>query len=280
MFAINKRIPYFIQLEVTLIKSILKKTGCTMFNTIAQEHIMSYNDIAAANFETRIKQNPYPGRGIIIGKSDDATWQIVYWIMGRSTNSRNRCFVVDGTDIRTEPVDLSQLTDPSLIIYDAMLELPGLFLVSNGDQTRTIYDTINAGNSFEDALMTRMHEPDAPNFTPRISGMIDLRNKTPRVTMSILKSSILSSNVSDRNFFRLQFPVSGFGYGITTYQGDGNPLPGFSGDPVLLPLKGNASQIIDIYWNALNQENLVSLAVKTISSVDKSSSIIVKNKHD
>jgi hypothetical protein len=240
---------------------------------------MSYIDVAAANFETRIKQNPYPGRGIIIGKSDDATWQIVYWIMGRSTNSRNRRFVVSGKDMRTEPVDLSQLTDPSLIIYDAMLELPGLFMVSNGDQTRTIYDSIKAGNSFEDALMTRMHEPDAPNFTPRISGMIDLRNKTPLVTMSILKSSILSSNVSDRYFFRPEFPASGFGYGITTYQGDGNPLPSFSGDPVLLPLKGDASQIIDTYWNALNQDNLVSLAVKTVSLADQNSKIIVRNRH-
>lgn len=240
---------------------------------------MSFGDIAAANFETRIKQNPYPGRGIIIGKSDDATWQIVYWIMGRSTNSRNRRFVVSGTDMRTEPVDLSQLTDPSLIIYDAMLELPDLYMVSNGDQTRTIYDTMKAGKSFEDALMTRMHEPDAPNFTPRISGLIDLRSKTPQVTISILKSSILSSDVSDRYFFRPQFTVSGFGYGITTYQGDGNPLPSFSGDPVLLPLKGSASQIIDTYWNALNQDNLVSLAVKTISTHDKVSSIITRNRH-
>jgi hypothetical protein len=240
---------------------------------------MSFINVAAANFETRIKQNPYPGRGIIIGKSDDATWQIVYWIMGRSTNSRNRRFVVSGTDMRTEPVDLSQLTDPSLIIYDAMLELPGLFMVSNGDQTRTMYDTIKAGKSFEDALMTRMHEPDAPNFTPRISGIIDLRNKTPLVTMSILRSSILSSDVSDRHFFRPQFPVNGFGYGITTYQGDGNPLPSFSGDPVLLPLKGDASEIIDTYWNALNQDNLVSIAVKSISAADKSSKTIVRNRH-
>ncbi|HMA65753.1 MAG: IMP cyclohydrolase [Fibrobacterota bacterium] len=240
---------------------------------------MSFNDVAAANFETRIKQNPYPGRGIIIGKSDNATWQIVYWIMGRSTNSRNRRFVANGTDMRTEPVDLSQLTDPSLIIYDAMLELPGLFMVSNGDQTRTIYDTMKMGNGFEDALMTRMHEPDAPNFTPRISGLIDLRKEMPVVTMSILKSSSLSSNVSDRYFFRPQFPVSGFGYGITTYQGDGNPLPSFSGDPVLLPLKGDASEIIDTYWKSLNQDNLVSLAVKTVSSVDKSSHILVRNRH-
>jgi len=240
---------------------------------------MSVADSAKKNFIERIQKNPYPGRGIVIGKSDESTWHILYWIMGRSTNSRNRRFVAEGSTMRTEPVDLSLLTDPSLIIYDALLELPGIYLVSNGDQTRTVYDSIKQGKTFEDGLMTRMHEPDAPNFTPRISGMLNINGSGPQVTLSILKSSVLSSDVSDRYFFRPMYPVNGFGYGLTTYMGDGNPLPSFSGDPMLLPVAGSSEEILDTYWNALNQDNRVSLAVETISLKSKSSRILIRNRH-
>jgi IMP cyclohydrolase len=236
-------------------------------------------DLAENNFREKLQNNPYPGRGIVIGRSDEFTWQIIYWIMGRSTNSRNRRFVAENTSLRTEPVDISLLTDPSLIIYDAMLELPGLYLVSNGDQTRTIYDAIKAGTTFEDSLMTRDREPDSPNFTPRISGVLDTRSQTPRVILSILKASPIDSSSSDRFFFRPSYSQVGFGYGLTTYMGDGNPLPGFTGDPMLLPCSGTSDEIINKYWYALNEENLVSLAMKTISLKDATSKIIVRNRN-
>lgn len=240
---------------------------------------MNTKELAEHNFNEKIQNNPYPGRGIIIGRSDDSTWQIIYWIMGRSTNSRNRRFVAENTTLRTEPVDMSLLTDPSLIIYDAMLELPGLYIVSNGDQTRTIYDAIKLGTTFEDSLMTRDREPDSPNFTPRISGVIDTRSRTPRVILSILKASPIDTSFSDRFFFRPSYPQVGFGYGITTYMGDGNPLPSFTGDPLLLPCDGTTNEIIDKYWYALNEENLVSLAIKTISLKNTTSKIIVRNRN-
>lgn len=238
---------------------------------------MTAKALAEKNLQEKLEANPYPGRGLVIGKSDDSTWQIIYWIMGRSTNSRNRRFVVDGTTMRTEPVDVKLLTDPSLIIYDAMLEINNTFLVSNGDQTRTIYDFIKNGKSFEDALMTRDREPDMPNFTPRISGIIDNRASAPVVTLSILKANCVNPEMSDRFFFRPSYPDAGFGYGLTTYASDGNPLPSFSGDPMLLPCTGTAEQILETYWNVLNKENRVALAVKTISLEQNTSSILVKN---
>lgn len=241
---------------------------------------MKANDLAINNLHEKIAKNPYPGRGLVIGKSDNSTWQIIYWIMGRSTNSRNRRFVIDNTTLRTEPVDLSKLSDPSLIIYDAMLELPGFYMVSNGDQTQTIYDTIQKGGNFEDALMTRDREPDSPNFTPRISGIIDTRSSIPIVTLSILKANSIDNNFSDRFFFRPYYPQIGFAYCLTTYMADGNPLPSFTGEPLLLPCTGSPEQILDTYWSALNEENRISLAVKTIFLKENKSRIIVRNRHD
>lgn len=240
---------------------------------------MKANDLAINNFNERIIKNPYPGRGIVIGKSDNSTWQIIYWIMGRSINSKNRRFAIDNTTLRTEPVDLSKMSDPSLIIYDAMLELPGYYMVSNGDQTRTIYDTIQKGGNFEDALMTRDREPDSPNFTPRISGIIDTRSSLPIVTLSILKANPIDNIFSDRFFYRPCYPQSGLAYCLTTYMADGNPLPSFTGEPILLPCTGSPEQILDAYWSALNEENRVSLAVKTIYLKENKSRIIVRNRH-
>src|SRR5206468_12227560 len=143
--------------------------------------------IAARNFEGYLRQNPYPGRGLLIGRSSlDAGWVILYWIMGRSAPSRNRHFVAEGGTLRTVPVDPQLLTDPSLIIYEAMLELPGVYLVSNGAQTRTMYETLSTGGRFEEALAQWAQEPDAPNYTPRISAMLLLARQ--QVTMSILKA--------------------------------------------------------------------------------------------
>jgi IMP cyclohydrolase len=266
---------------------------------------MDVTNLAQSNFETHIRQNTYPGRGLIIGRGgqevveggqgqarplrdggplrDEETWLMVYWIMGRSASSRNRHFVVSESgrgqapSLRTEPVDVSHMEHPELLIYEAMLELPGLYLVSNGDQTRTIYDTLRAGGMFDAALAMREREPDAPHYTPRISGMLDLRQDVPEVTLSILKANKVDPAYTDRTIYHLTVPWMGLGVGLTTYAGDGNPLPSFTGDPLLLPLSSTAEDVLETYWNALNADNRISLAVKEISS-RQASRILVRNR--
>jgi IMP cyclohydrolase len=240
---------------------------------------MDASDIAKANFEL-LHKNPYPGRGLIIGRSSvDDAWLMIYWIMGRSASSRNRKFVVAGNTLRTEPIDTRQLEHPELLIYDAMLELPNVYLVSNGDQTRTIYDTLLSGGTFDSALEKREREPDAPHYTPRISGMLDLREYPGTVTLSILKANLANPARTDRYTYRPAKSPRGFGVGLTTYRGDGNPLPSFSSDPLLLPCSGQPEAVLDAYWNALNAENLVALAVKQISAQDGTSRILVRNRY-
>jgi IMP cyclohydrolase len=239
---------------------------------------MTINEKATATFKSHLAQNPYPGRGLVIGKSTEGTWVIIYWIMGRSANSRNRRFVAEEGALRTEPVDLASVKDPSLIIYDAMLDLPGTYLVSNGDQTRTMYETMQKGGSIEEALATREREPDAPNFTPRISGALSFAGSTVNATLSILKASGMDAAVTDRYYYYPSFPKTGFGLGLTTYSGDGDPLPSFSGDPLLLPCQGSGQEILDAYWNALDGENRVSMAVKEITKGGRESRLFVKNR--
>src|SRR5882724_5352393 len=174
-------------------------------------------EIANYNFETHLRQQSYPGRGLVMGRSEDtASWFILYWLMGRSEHSRNRRFVVEGRTLRTEPVDPSLLVDPTLIIYEAMLELPEIYLVSNGDQTRTIYETIEAGGTFEQALETREREPDAPNYTPRISAMLDLRSQAGVLALSILKANPANPELTDGTVFKPALPAPGLGVGLTT----------------------------------------------------------------
>lgn len=239
---------------------------------------MNPQEIAQSNFEQRLVNNLYPGRGLVLGKTDENTWLMIYWIMGRSTNSRNRRFVVEGQTLRTEPVDLSLVADPSLIIYEAMLDLPGTYIVSNGDQTRTIHKTLSGGGTIEAALATREREPDAPNFTPRISAMLRLENGSVSTVLSILKANPIDPAQTDRYYFRPSMPQAGFGFGLTTYSDDGNPLPSFSGDPMLLPCAGSAEQVLEQYWNALNVENRISLAVKEVTIGSGASRILVKNR--
>jgi IMP cyclohydrolase len=260
---------------------------------------MDATHIAYSHFEKHIQHNAYPGRGLVIGRSGqvigrggqgnalslrgEQIWLMVYWIMGRSVASRNRHFVVSGggwgqgQSLRTELVDTSHMEHPELLIYEAMLELPDLYLVSNGDQTRTIYDTLRAGGTFDAALATREREPDAPHYTPRISGMLDLRQDVAEVTLSILKANQADPAYTDRVTYHPAVPLAGVGVGLTTYAGDGNPLPSFSGDPLLLPLIGTAEEVLDTYWNALNADNRVALAVKEISS-RQASRILVCNR--
>lgn len=223
--------------------------------------------LARDGFERHLAANPYPGRGLVIGRAETGdAWLQVYWIMGRSENSRNRIFVAEGGELRTEAADPSRVADPSLIIYEAMLELPGAFLVSNGDQTRTAFDVMEAGGRFEDALEMREREPDAPNYTPRITGLIDVRLGEPNFALSILKANAAAPTLTDRTTFRPAPPPAGLGLGLTTYQGDGNPLPSFRGEPLWLPLAGSPEQIADAYWAALDPQNRVALAVKWIAA--------------
>ena len=230
-------------------------------------------------FEARVANNPYPGRGLVVGKDSDGEWTLVYWIMGRSSNSRNRKFVADGGTLRTEAVDPAKLEDPSLIIYEAMLERPGVQLVSNGDQTRTLFDALGHGETFTDALMRRAHEPDAPNYTPRISAMLDFRGSQPSLTMGLLVSNQHDPAETDRSFFSLAAPASGLGRALTTYLGDGSPLPSFRENPMTLPLPGDTAAIADWYWQNLDSENRVALAVKRVDESGALRQLVVRNAY-
>jgi IMP cyclohydrolase len=238
---------------------------------------------AKDEFARRVEQNAYPGRGLIVGRTSAGDWIQVYWIMGRSEGSRNRVFVADREVLRTTPWDGGAgVGDASLTLYEAMLELPGVYLVSNGDQTRTLADAIAAGDRFEAALETREREHDAPNYTPRISAMLDLRGATPSTAISILKAHPADPAETDRFTYRTTAAPLGLGQGITTYVGDGNPLPPFEGEPAWLPLEGSPQEILERYWAALDADNRVSLAVKRIpegSPGTGSSEILVRNCH-
>ncbi len=236
-------------------------------------------EIAEQNLERHLRRNSYPGRGLVVGRStDNGEWLLIYWIMGRSKNSQNRRFVSEGPVLRTEPLDPDQVADPSLIIYEAMLELPGLYLVGNGDQVRVLYDTLRTGGTFDEAMARCEREPDAPHYTPRITALLDLRS-TPKLSLSILKANPANPELTDRFTYRPASPPPGLGVGLTTYMGDGNPLPPFNGDPLLLPCIGNAQAVLDTYWNALDVRNRVALAVKRIAS-DGTGEILVRNRRE
>ncbi len=254
---------------------------------------MQVSKMAEENFDNHIRQNSYPGRGLVVGRSSvDDAWLMIYWIMGRSDNSRNRKFVVEGSSMRTEVVDPSLVADPSLIIYEAMLELPGIYpelpgiypklpgiyLVSNGDQTRTLYETLQAGGTFDAALATREREPDAPNYTPRISAMLRLQSESPVLALNILKANPANPDLTDRFTYWPPPPPPGLGLCLTTYVGDGSPLPSFQGDPLLLPGAGNAEAVLDAYWDALDDQNRISLAVKRIPTSGEPSEIVIRNR--
>ncbi|MBN1643089.1 MAG: inosine monophosphate cyclohydrolase [Anaerolineae bacterium] len=236
-------------------------------------------DLAQRDFQKHIRDNPYPGRGLVIGRSSVSdAWLQVYWIMGRSTHSQNRCFVAEGPTLRTEPVDPGAVEDPSLIIYCAMLELPSIYLVSNGDQTDTLYHALRQGQTFDQALAEREREPDAPNYTPRISGMLSFEDPLGPITLSILKANRADPAQTDRFTYRPAPPPPGLGYCLTTYEGDGRPLPSFSGDPLLLPCVGTAAEVLASYWSALDPTNRVALAVKEIPAHGGTGRILLCNR--
>ncbi len=214
---------------------------------------------------TEIASTTYPGRGIIIGKSEDGTKAVIgYFIMGRSENSRNRVFVSEGKDLKTQAFDPSKLVDPSLIIYAPVRTLENDTIVTNGDQTDTIRDFVLEGKTFEDALRTRTFEPHPPNFTPRISGMLTFADGDFSYKMSILKSSEGREASVLRFFYDYAQPLAGEGHFIHTYQCDGNPIPSFAGEPTLVDIKGDIDTFTNNVWESLNADNKVSLYTRFV----------------
>jgi len=235
--------------------------------------------IAQSNAE-KLKKNVYPGRGIVLGLSEDGTKLFqIYWIMGRSENSRNRIFIEENGFVRTKAYDESKLKDPSLIIYYPVKSIGKYHIVSNGDQTDTVFDYISSGKSFEAALMTRSFEPDSPNYTPRITGIIEFGGRNA-YTLSILKTQEGDPNTCVRNFYYYEKPIKGLGHCIHTYECDGEILPSFRGEPYLMPVQDSADSALAYYWDILNQDNIISLLVKTIDVKTGEVEIKIKNKHN
>lgn len=217
------------------------------------------------SLEQELKSNAYPGRGIVIGKSANGKYAVTaYFIMGRSSNSRNRVFVTEGEGIRTEAFDPSKLEDPSLIIYAPVRVLGNDTIVTNGDQTDTIYEGMDRQLTFEQSLRSREFEPDAPNYTPRISGVMHIEEGKYSYEMSILKSNHGDGSSCVRNTFSYETPLAGEGHFIHTYMHDGNPLPSFRGEPKQVEIPDDMNAFTDMLWSSLNEENKVSLFVRYI----------------
>lgn len=222
------------------------------------------------SMKDRIDGNPYVGRGIVIGKSSDGKKAATaYFIMGRSANSRNRVFTVKNGEVFTEPFDASKVEDPSLIIYAALRKFENKLIVTNGDQTDTVYDGIVTGKSFSESLESREFEPDAPNFTPRISGMLTFGENDFKYEMSILKS--LDENGSNCARYTFSYPSkAGLGHFIHTYVTDGNPIPTFQGEPERVAIPDSIDEFADEIWNYLDENNKISLYVRYTDLTDGS----------
>ena len=236
------------------------------------------NMLSLAN---ELNSNTYPGRGIVIGKTKDGKKAVTaYFIMGRSNNSRNRVFVEDEEGIRTQAFDPSKLEDPSLIIYAPVRVLGNKIIVTNGDQTDTIYEGMDKQLTFEQSLRTREFEPDAPNYTPRISGIMHVENGKYNYAMSILKSNNGNPKACNRYTFVYENPVAGEGHFIHTYMHDGNPLPSFEGEPKLVEINGYIDEFTNMVWTNLNEDNKVSLFVRfiDIETGEYETRIVNKNK--
>lgn len=232
------------------------------------------------SLKTELTENAYPGRGIIIGKSADGTKAVTaYFIMGRSSNSRNRIFVEDGEGIRTQAFDPSKLEDPSLIIYAPVRVLGNKTIVTNGDQTDTIYDGMDSQLTFEQSLRSREFEPDGPNYTPRISGIMHIENGNFNYAMSILKSNNGNPDACNRYTFAYENPVAGEGHFIHTYMHDGNPLPSFEGEPKLVSIPDDIDAFTDLLWSSLNEDNKVSLFVRYIDLASGTYETKIVNKN-
>ena len=233
------------------------------------------------SLETLLSSNSYPGRGIVIGKSADGKQaMIAYFIMGRSENSRNRIFEAFEGGMRTKAFDESKLVDPSLIIYNPYLARPNIDVITNGDQTDTIYHALEEGKTFEDALMTREFEPDCPNYTPRISGIAYYcfpRNEFT-YSLSILNSADGNPEACNRYFYRYM-PQNGIGHFIHTYECDGNPIPSFYGEPEQVVLPNTAEELAELVWKNLNADNKVSLFVRCVPLDGSKPTEVIINKN-
>lgn len=233
------------------------------------------------SLKDELSQNAYPGRGIVIGRSEDARYAVIaYFIMGRSVNSRNRIFEVQDDGIRTQAFDPSKMEDPSLIIYSPVRVLNECdTVVTNGDQTDTIVEEMKKGKTFEQSLLTREYEPDAPNYTPRISGLVHVEDGTMSFRMSILKREPHENDQVNRYTFHYANCQPGCGRFIHTYMEDGEPLPSFEGEPKSVKIEGDIDSFAELLWNHLNAENKVSLFVRYIdlASGTATSKIINKN---
>ena len=228
-----------------------------------------------------LSENAYPGRGIILGKSPDGKNAVIaYFIMGRSVNSRNRVFEATADGIRTKAFDESKLSDPHLIIYSPVRVLGNKTIVTNGDQTDTIYAGMDCQQTFEQSLRCREYEDDAPNYTPRISGIVHRENGTMNYALSILKSADGNPDSVHRFTFGYENPVNGEGHFIHTYMGDGNPLPSFEGEPEKITVENDIDVFTDMLWDNLNDDNKVSLFVRYIDleSGNTTDRIVNKNK--
>ena len=227
-----------------------------------------------------LQENAYPGRGIVLGRSEDGTKAVAaYFIMGRSENSRNRIFVEEGEGIRTQAYDPSKLTDPSLIIYAPVRVLGHRTIVTNGDQTDTVYEGMEKGLTFEQSLRSREFEPDAPNYTPRISGLMELENGGYSYSLSILKSNNGDPACCNRYTFSYENCAAGEGHFIHTYLHDGNPIPSFEGEPKLVAIPDDMEKFTNMLWNNLNPENKVSLFVRYIDIATGRYETVIKNKN-
>ncbi len=245
------------------------------------------------SMQEAVGQTSYPGRGIILGKSADGKQAVMaYFIMGRSENSRNRVFVEDGAGIRTEACDPAKMRDPSLIIYSpvrvlakgtpVMNGLAPAFLqktvtiVTNGDQTDTVYEHLTRGGSFEEALRTRAFEPDAPNYTPRISGVM---REDGAYQLAILKSADGDPAECLRFFYEYEAPVAGVGHFLHTYRADGDPLPSFAGEPTAVAIGNELDNITEQIWTGLNSDNKVSLFVRAVDIATGEKRTRILNKY-
>ena len=232
------------------------------------------------SLELELKNNAYPGRGIVVGRSADGKYAVcAYFIMGRSVNSRNRVFVTEGEGIRTQAFDPAKLSDPSLIIYAPVRVLGDNTIVTNGDQTDTIYDGLAAGKTFEESLRCREFEPDGPNYTPRISALMHVADGSYDFAMSILKSADGNPECCERHTYTYDRPFAGEGRFIHTYLHDGNPLPSFEGEPTKVDIEGDIDSFANLVWNSLNEENKVSLFVRFIELASGKAETRIFNKN-
>lgn len=232
------------------------------------------------SLEEELRGNAYPGRGIVMGRTADGTRAVTaYFIMGRSGNSRNRVFVEEGEGIRTQAFDPDKLTDPSLIIYTPVRVLGNKTIVTNGDQTDTVYEGMDHQMTFEQSLRSREFEPDCPNYTPRISGIMHIEKGGYNYALSILKSAGGNPDSCQRFTYAYERPLAGEGHFIHTYMHDGNPLPSFEGEPKRVAVRGDIDQFTEGVWNSLNEDNKVSLFVRFINLADGTYETRIINKN-